>query len=175
MLMGLALAIAALGACSNSPNASHPSLPGGSYINVRFHFRIAYPAGWQVSTGPSPTTSNPLTVEITRSGSQEEAGSLVSMLEISVLSLSNAGVVATATALPSRTGMSATTLSGVPAYADGPTQQPVPGTSAIDTHADYYLAFGAYEYHLSTDSLSTDDSAGALANMLSSFLICCGA
>ncbi|GAC1455210.1 MAG: hypothetical protein PVSMB4_15770 [Ktedonobacterales bacterium] len=44
-------------------------------------------------------------------------------------------------------------------------------TALSDTHTDYYLVHGGYEYQLSTDAVSNDNAAPALAAMLRSFVI----
>jgi hypothetical protein len=161
--------LAGCGSATTQPPPPH--LSGGTYVSTRYHFRVSYPDGWEASTGPRPSATIPLTVEITKSGTRQETGSLLSMLAISVLSLSNAGVAASVQKLPSQPGLHKVTLSGVPAYADAPVQQPVPGTGVMDTHADYYLVHGSYEYQLSTDSISNDNAAATLASMLHSFTI----
>jgi hypothetical protein len=169
--LSVACAFLALVGCGSTANTPAPHLPGGTYTSTRYNFRIDYPAGWQASTGPQPSAIIPLTVEITKSSSRQEAGSLLSMFSISVLSISAAGSTGGGGLLPNTSSMRKITLSGMTAYADKPVQQPVPGTSVVDTHADYYLTHGAYEYQLSTDSLSNDGSSAALASMLHSFKI----
>jgi hypothetical protein len=179
----LAATILALSTCGGTANKPLPHQSGATIGSAQFHFRLTYPDGWDCSwAGPSapaacsspaatPTASAsdviPLTVEITKS----DTGVLPAMLSISVLSLSDPSIGASARALPTQKGLHKVTLSGLTAYADTAVQQPVPGTSVTDTHTDYYLVHRSYEYQLSTDSLSNDDSAAALSSMLSSFTI----
>jgi hypothetical protein len=179
----LAVTILALSSCGGTANKPLPHQSGATIASVQFHFRLSYPDGWHCSwAGPSaptacsspaatPTASAsdviPLTVEITKT----DTGVLPAMLSISVLSLADPGIAAGAKALPTQKGLHKVTLSGLTAYADAAVQQPVPGTSVTATHADYYLVHGSYEYQLSTDSLSNDDSAAALSGMLNSFTI----
>ena len=167
----LASAICGLAGCGSTVNTPLPHLPGGTYTSTRYAFRVMYPTGWQASTGPQPSAIIPLTVEITKSDTRQEAGSLLSMLSISVLSITAASASGGGGLLPNTSSLRKITLSGMTAYADTPVHQPVPGTAIVDTHADYYLRHGAYDYQLSTDSLSNDGSSSALASMVRSFTI----
>jgi hypothetical protein len=163
--------------------------PGGTYTSVKFHFAVTYPAGWQASTGDggvpgawvTPATTGsaaaatpiPLVVTITRAG-QVAGSSTTSSLTITVWDLNNPTAAAQAGSLAKNTALHATTLAGVSGYAAPPVAQPLPGksgatTSITDTHTDYYVVHGGYEYQLTTDAISGDNAGGALQGMLASF------
>ena len=63
------------------------------------------------------------------------------------------------------------TISGLPAYRATSVQQPIANTQYSDTHTDYYLIHGGYEYQLSTDAVQGDNAAAPLDAMLRSFTI----
>jgi hypothetical protein len=168
MCVALALGIL-LAACEQS-------LPGGTYTSKAYHFQVTYPSGWKVNISADTSASVPLLLEITRSAERTTGAPIVSKLAISVLNLSNQFVAEGATRLASNPSYHHTTLGGLPAYATMPLQQALPGangtpTALSDTHTDYYLVHGGYEYQLSTDAVSNDNAAPALAAMLRSFAI----
>jgi hypothetical protein len=162
----LALCMALVTACGGGA-----SLPAGVYTNQQFHFRITYPAGWQVNESQQPGAAAPLIVIITRSGARSISGSLISSLTIDVLTLSDVGGSQVTTQLAKDKTLTPVTLSGLAAYRDQPTRQQGAGnqSGSIVTHTDYYLVQGAYEYQLSLDALSGDESA--LDTMAQSFTI----
>jgi hypothetical protein len=70
----------------------------------------------------------------------------------------------------------AVTLSGLAGYASNPLQQSLPGangtpTAVTDTHTDYYVVHGGYEYHLTTDAVSGEGTDANLQSMMASFTI----
>jgi hypothetical protein len=91
-----------------------------------------------------------------------------------VLDLSNSDVAAANAALAADTSLRKMPLAGTTAYVTPAVQQPIPGNegtpSAVsDTHTDYYLTHGAFEYQLSMDAFSNDASTAALQTMVRSF------
>ncbi len=164
----LALVMAGCGSAGTTPKHD---LPGGEYVNNAYHFRITYPQGWQLNVSPQSSQISPLTLLITRSGELQSTGSLVSTFGITVFDV---GAPPIATAVAGYTNdktLHALTLSGLPAYQGAPIQQAVPNTQYSDTHTDYYLIHGGYEYQLSTDSVRGDNAGPALDSMLRSFTI----
>jgi hypothetical protein len=162
----LALCMALVTACGGGA-----SLPAGVYTNQQYHFRISYPAGWQVNESRQPGAAAPLIVIITRSGAHSALGSLISSLTIDVLALNDVGGPQVAAQLAKDKTLTPVTLSGLTAYRDQPIRQQGVGnqSSSVVTHTDYYLVQGAYEYQLSLDALSGDESA--LDTMAQSFTI----
>jgi hypothetical protein len=142
-----------------------------TYTSTTFHFSISYPSGWVVNTAPDASQIIPLTILITRSTPHQSSGSLESTFTVAVLSLADKDVAASAAKLPKDTTKRHITLAGLPAYADKPNTQQVPGTTATATHADYFFIHGAYEYQLSTDTISSDHVDAAMQSMLQSFAI----
>lgn len=150
---------------------SDSSLPSGVYTNQQYHFRITYPAGWQVNTSQQSGANAPLIVIITRSGARNTPGSIISSLTIDVLALDNAGGTQVAAQLANDKTLTPITLSGQTAYHDKPSQQQGAGNESAFTvtHSDYYLVHGAYEYQISVDALAGDESA--LDTMAQTFTI----
>ena len=176
------------------------TLPGGAYTNTTYHFRVAYPNGWQATSSTGDATI-PLTVTFTRSASHAEGTPGVSALTISVQSLSSPYIAKSAAGLASNQSLRPITLSGLPAYTSGPLHQALPGAQGTPalwipgpngtptphalpagatpppydpgtvTHTDYYLVHGGYEYQLSTDAMSTDGVDSQLSAMVQSFTI----
>lgn len=171
---------------------------GGTYTSAAYHFHIAYPTGWKitVNSGDVPsvwTTQTPggqsatptagqitpvlLLLTITRSSVHTSTPNAVSTLTVTVLDLRAPYIAKQAAALASTPNLHAYTLSGRAGYAAAPIQQQLPGPNgtpggATDTHTDYYLVQGGYEYQISTDVVSGDDGAAqALQTMLRSFTV----
>lgn len=162
----LALCMALVAACGGGA-----SLPAGVYSNQQYHFRVSYPAGWQVNESQQAGAAAPLIVIITRSGTRSDSGSIISSLTIDVLTLNDAGGSHVAAQLAKDKTLTPVTLSGLAAYRDQPMRQQGAGNQSdiVVTHTDYYLVQGAYEYQLSLDALNGDESA--LDTMAQSFTI----
>jgi hypothetical protein len=163
---------------------------GGDYVSAQYHFAVRYPSGWQASAqngdvpgawvtpsatagGPTGASPVPLVVTFTRAGQQGDAQPS-SSLTITVWDLSNPTAASQTAALAKQKTVHAATIAGQPGYAGSPVAQPLPGksgsaTSVTDTHTDYYVIHGSYEYQLTTDAISGDNAASALQNMLASF------
>lgn len=148
-----------------------PSLPAGVYTNQQYHFKVSYPTGWQVNVSQQPDASAPLIVIITRSDAHSTAGSIISSLTIDVLKLSDTGGPQVAAQLAQDKSLTTVTLAGLTAYRDQPTRQQGAGNESAYavTHTDYFIVQGAYEYQMSIDALSGDESA--LDTMARSFTI----
>jgi hypothetical protein len=161
----LALVVALIAACGE------PSLPAGVYTNQQYHFKVSYPAGWQVNVSQQSDADAPLIVIITRSGAHSVTGSIISSLTIDVLKLSDVGGPQISTQLAQDKTLTPVTLSGLTAYQDKPTQQKGAGneSSFTVTHTDYFIVHGGYEYQMSIDALSGDEST--LEAMTHSFTI----
>jgi hypothetical protein len=187
------LLAAALAGCGQT-------LPGGTYTSTTYHFRVAYPDGWQAASSTGDAII-PLTVTFTRSASHTEGSPSVSALTISVQSLSNPYIAKAAAGLTRDSSLHAISLSGLPAFTSGPLQQALPnaqGTPALwipgpngtptphdlpagtptpiynpgtVTHTDYFLVHAGYEYQLSTDAMSRDGVDAELRTMVLSFTI----
>lgn len=164
----LALALAGCGSASTTPKHD---LPGGVYTNNTYHFRVTYPQGWQLNVSPQSSQVSPLTLLITRSGVLQTNASLVSTFGVTVFSLSAPPIATAVAGYATDKTLHALTLSGLPAYQATPVQQAVPNTQFSDTHTDYFLIHGGYEYQLSTDSVQGDNAGPALVAMLQSFAI----
>lgn len=162
----LALCMALVTACG-----SGTSLPAGVYTNQQYHFRISYPDGWQANASQQSGATAPLIVIITRSGERSASGSIISSLTIDVLSLGDAEGPQVTAQLAKDKSLTPVTLSGLTAYRDQPTRQQGAGNESafVVTHTDYYLVQGSYEYQLSIDALSGDEST--LDTMTQSFTI----
>jgi hypothetical protein len=166
---------------------------GGDFASAPYHFDVRYPAGWQVSdnngtvpggwptlsaakgvpTGNSQASPIPLQVTLTRVDESAVPGP-TSSLTITVWDLSNPTGVAQAASLASNKALHPTTVAGLAGLAASPAELPVPGksgtnTTTVDTHTDYYVVHGSYEYQLTTDAISGENADGALASMLASF------
>lgn len=184
----------ALAACGQSFTSNLRPLPGGTYANATYHFTIAYPSGWsytvlscgsdqqggsgcdslQGTSASSGAAPIPLQVTITREGVLTTNSPAVSALTITVLDLSDEYVAKSAAGLASDASLKKTTLAGTTAYASAPVQQEIPGSNGTpsantDTHTDYYLVHGAFEYQITVDALSGDGSEAALQDMVQSF------
>jgi hypothetical protein len=169
----LLLVCGALAGCGSTSATPTHDLPGGVYTSTHYHFRVTYPTGWQLNLAPPQQTSevSPLSLSITRSGVLVTNGSLVSTFSVTV---SNAGYAPIATAVakyPKDPTLHPITLSGLTAYRGTAVQQPIANTQFSDTHTDYYLIHGGYEYQLSTDAVQGDNAAAPLDAMLHSFTI----
>jgi hypothetical protein len=158
-------------ACAGTTTA----LPGGTYSNSTYHFKVTYPDGWQANACGSdrncaqsqPNAPVPLIVVITRTGSHNP-GQLISSLTIDVMTLQALGGADKAAATLERDKtLSPVTISGIAGYQDKPITQQNATTSV--THTDYYLIHGEYEYQISADALSGD--AHTLQTMIQSFAI----
>jgi hypothetical protein len=169
-MLGL-MVLLVLSACGTLASTPKHDLPGGVYTNAHYHFRITYPQGWQVNVSPQSSDISPVNVSITRSADLQTNGSLVSTFTIIVLSTGAAPIATAVARLPKDTSLHALTLSGMPAYQADPVQQPIPNTTFSDTHTDYFLVHGGFEYQLSTDAVQGDNASAALASMLQSFTI----
>lgn len=163
--LGLALA-----ACGQT-TAPVPTFTGGVYANTQYHFKITYPDGWKVNAQPSASTVLPLTVTITRSSAVNTPGDPISTLTIAVFNAHNTNIAKSIKALPADKTLQKTTLAGLSAYASAPVQQQVPSSTITDTHTDYYLVTADWEYQLSTDAISGEDTISALQSMLASFTL----
>lgn len=163
----LALLTVALSACGDTA----PSLPGGVYTNQQYHFRVSYPAGWQVNASEQPNATAPLIVIITRSGATQVPGSQISTLTIDVLDMSNSSIAQTAAALSKNSALSKITFGGQPGFRDKPTQESGAGADVASalTHSDYYVVHGGYLYQVSTDALAGDSAT--LDTMAQSFTL----
>jgi hypothetical protein len=137
LMAGLCLELAA---CGNS-------LPGGTYSNTTYHFRVSYPSGWQVNassgevpstwttpTGgatpePSPTPSQltavPLQVSITRTSDRASTQPVISAFTITVWDLHDPTAAAQAAGWAQNPALHAMTIGGQPGYASAPIQEPV--------------------------------------------------
>jgi hypothetical protein len=167
---------------------------GGDYVSARFHFDLRYPSGWQASvnngdvpgawvtpstaasgtsTGGGASAPIPLVLTITRVGQQNGTGP-TSSLTVTVWDLSNPTAAAQAASLAKNRTLHSAPIAGVPGFAASPTLQPLPGkagssTTVTDTHSDYFVVHGGYEYQLTTDIISGDNAASALQSMVASF------
>jgi hypothetical protein len=155
---------------------SVPKLPGGVYTSTTFHFTITYPAGWQPNalSNSAANAPIPLTVVITRSGSNQTDTSLLSTFTVTVLNAHDPAIASTirsqqAQASGADPTLLTVTLAGQTAYATKPLQQQLPASQRTTTHTNYYILRGAYEYQLSTDAVSGDNADGDLHSMLQSF------
>jgi hypothetical protein len=198
-ILSLALC-AVLAACGGAQRTALPNLPGGTYTSAAYHFRVTYPEGWSLSAnscasggatcsglGAATATTSatqtavpvPLQLIIARTSQGATPSPTVSTLTITVLSLSDPYVAKAAAQLAQDHNLHQTTISGLAAFASAPTQQQLPspgGTpgsgTPTDTHTDYYLVHGGYEYQISMDALSSDSGADqALQAMLQGFTI----
>jgi hypothetical protein len=183
LFMGLALA-----ACGQKA-AAPPQPPGGICKNDTLHFSLTYPKGWLANVAPQSLsatpaanltcdalTTLPASIFITRTGSTQPAGSLVSTFTISVLDAHNPDIAKSITRLQQQAAapnapLHVTKIAGLPAYQSNPVQQQLPNSGASDTHVDYYIITPKYEYALSTDSVQGDAADEALQAMLSSFTV----
>lgn len=153
----LATLTIALSACGGATS----SLPSGVYTSQQYHFRVTYPAGWQVNTSSQPNATAPLIVIITRSGSTAVPGSLLSSLTVNVLSMSAASVAKSANSLSSNSALTATTVGGQAGYRDQTVTETGAGATSSDTltHTEYYVVHGAYFYQISADALTGDGAS----------------
>lgn len=153
LLTSLTIALSACGGES--------SLPSGVYTSQQYHFRVTYPAGWQVNTSSQPNATAPLIVIITRSGSTAIPGSLLSSLTVNVLSMSASSVADSANSLSSNSALTATTVGGQPGFRDKSVTETGSGATSSDTltHTEYYVVHGGYLYQISADALAGDGAA----------------
>jgi hypothetical protein len=162
--------------CALMLAACGESLPGGTYTSSAYHFRVSFPAGWQATAASGDAATIPLVVTFTRSSAHTSGAPMVSTLTVTVLNLSDRYLFGAAAKLAHDPRLQRTTLSGLPAYASPPDQQAIPGamgtpSALTDTHTDYYLVHGGYEYQLSTDAVSGDNADADLQSMLQSFAL----
>ncbi len=198
-ILSLALC-AVLAACGQAQRGALPRLPGGTYTSAAYHFRVTYPEGWSLSvstcesggancsglgaatataTATQTAVAVPLQLIIARTSQRTTPSPTVSTFTITVLNLSAPYVAGAAGQLAKDHNLRQTTISGLAAFASTPIQQQLPGPGGTpgpgtptDTHTDYYLVHGGYEYQISMDALSSDDGADqALQAMLQSFTI----
>ena len=193
VLTALALGVALAG-CGQTFTSNLRPLPAGTYTSATYHFKIAYPSGWGYTVlscgsdqqggsscdslhGTSATsgaTPIPLQLTITREGVLTTGAPAVSALTLSVLDMSDSYVAAAAAGLAGDTSLHQVPLAGTTAYVSAAVQQAIPGSNGTpsatsDTHTDYYLVHGAYEYQISVDALSGDGSTDVLQAMVRSF------
>lgn len=152
----LATLTIALSACGDTS-----SLPSGVYTNQQYHFRVTYPAGWQVNTSSQPNATAPLIVIITRSGSTAVPGSLLSSLTVNVLSMNATSVAQSANALSGNSALTATTVGGQAGFRDQPVTETGTGGASSETltHIEYYVVHGGYFYQISADALAGDGAS----------------
>lgn len=193
VMAALALGVALAG-CGQTFTSNLRPLPAGTYASATFHFKITYPSGWgytvlscgsdqqggsgcdslhgtSASSGAAPI---PLQVTITREGTLTTGAPAVSALTLSVLDMSDSYVAAAAAGLAGDKTLHQMPLAGTTAYVSAPIQQAIPGSNGTpsattDTHTDYYLVHGAFEYQISVDALSGDGSVAVLQGMVQSF------
>lgn len=190
----LALSVALAG-CGQTFTSNLRPLPGGTYASATFHFKITYPSGWGYTVlscgsdqqggsgcdslhGSAPSTGAapiPLQLTITREGALTTGAPAVSALTLSVLDMSDSYVASAAAGLASDKSLHQMPLAGTTAFVSAPIQQAIPGSNGTpsattDTHTDYYLVHGAFEYQMSVDALSGDSSADVLQAMVQSFV-----
>jgi hypothetical protein len=164
-LLGMILA-----ACGQTA-APPPTFAGGVYTNAPYHFSVTYPNGWKVNAQSSTSTVVPLTVYITRSDAVSTPGAPISTLTIAVFNVHDSNIAKSIKSLPTDKALQKTTLAGLPAYASAPAPQQVPGSTITDTHTDYYLVMADWEYQISTDAVSGENSDAALQDMVKSFAL----
>lgn len=195
-LAAVALLAAGCGQAQTHPDPSR-SLPGGTYASQAYHFSITYPSAWALNatgcasgSGTATTCDQlqgtatvgggqsaiPLQITITRAGQSGVATPGVSSLTITVMDLRNTYVAQAAAALSKTHGLQATTVGGQSGYVATPIQQSLPGSqgtpsTVTETHTDYYVVHSGYEYQISVDAVSGDNSDSALAAMLHSFTL----
>ncbi|MGO8949787.1 MAG: hypothetical protein ACLQUY_19465 [Ktedonobacterales bacterium] len=174
------LALVMLAGCRSAPPP--PSASGGVYTSSEYHFRVTYPNGWQVSTPagttPTPSTTIPLEIVITRIDAQSAGGAQVSSFTVVVYNakdkyadLQIKQLLEEAHEPNSPPHITPFTIAGKAGYQDAPVQGTIPGSQITDTHTDYYLITPDYEYQISTDAVSGDNAASALQAMLKSFTV----
>jgi hypothetical protein len=170
------LAVAALSACRSAPPP--PSAAGGTYTSAKYHFSVTYPNGWQVNTpsGSTPSATVPLEIVITQIDAQAAGGAQVSSCTIAVYNAKDKVAAAQINQLlkeahQADSPLKTITISRKSGYQDKPVEGTVPGTQVTDTHIDYYLITSNYEYQISIDALSSDNSMPALQGMLKSFTL----
>jgi hypothetical protein len=165
------LLLVVLAGCGSVSTTPRHDLPGGVYSNNTYHLRVTYPQGWQLNVSPQSSQISPLTVLITRSGELQSTGSLVSTFAITVFDASSPPIATAVAGYARDKTLHALTLSGLPAYQATPIQQAVPNTQFSDTHTDYFLVHGDFEYQLSTDAVQGDNAGSALDSILKSFTV----
>jgi hypothetical protein len=170
------LAVAALSACRSAPPP--PSTAGGTYTSARYHFSVTYPSGWQVNTphGSTLSTTVPLEIVITRIDAQAAGGAQVSAFTLAVYNAKDQVAATQINQLLTKahqadSPLKPITISGKSGYQDKPVEGTVPGTQVTDTHIDYFLITTNYEYQISIDALSSDNSMSELQGMLKSFTL----
>ncbi len=193
----LALALTAVVAACGQAQHNTPTLPGGTYTSATYHFSVTYPQGWSISASlcgageaggnscdslgtatvaSGQTVAIPLQLTITQTSQRSTTAASVSTFAVTVLNLSDANMAQAAAGLATDASLHKTTISGLSGYVSTPEQQSLPGpngtpSAQTDTHTDYYLVHGGYEYQISIDALSGDGAEPALTAMLQSFTI----
>jgi len=172
----IVLAVAALSACRSAPPP--PAVAGGTYTSTTYHFSVAYPSGWQVNTpaGTVSSTTVPLEIVITRIDAQAAGGAQVSSFTVAIYNANDKVAAAEINQLlneahQANSPLQPITIAGKSGYQSKPVAGTVPGTEVTDTHVDYYLITTNYEYQISIDALSSDNSMPALQGMLKSFTL----
>jgi hypothetical protein len=170
------LALAALSACRSAPPP--PSAAGGTYTSSKYHFSVAYPNGWKVNipSGATSSTTIPLEIVITQIDAQAAGGAQVSSFTLAVYNAKDKVAAAEINQLlkqahETNSPLQPITISGKNGYQDKSVEATVPGTQVTDTHTDYYLITSSYEYQISIDALSSDNSMPVLQAMLKSFTL----
>jgi hypothetical protein len=163
----LGLILAACGQTATPP----PTFAGGVYTSAPYHFSVSYPNGWKVNAQSSASTVVPLTVSITRSDAVSTPGAPISTLTIAIFNVHDSNIAKSIKSLATDKTLQKTTLAGLPAYSSAPVQQQVPSSTITDTHTDYYLVMADWEYQISTDAVSGENSATALQDMVKSFAL----
>jgi hypothetical protein len=137
---------------------------------------VTYPNGWQVNTpvGKTSSTTVPLEIVITQIDAQATGGAQVSSFTLAVYNARDKVAAAQINQLLKEAHQAASplqpiTISGKSGYQDKPVVGTVPGTQVTDTHIDYFLVTTDYEYQISIDALSSDNSMPALQGILKSF------
>jgi hypothetical protein len=109
-----------------------------------------------------------------------------SSLTVTIWDLSDPSAAAQAASLTKNPLLHATTIAGEPGLVSAATHQDLPTAvltptahsspgsvsaqaTATDTHTDYYVVHGGYEYQLTTDAISGDNATSALQSMVAGF------
>ena len=166
LVLALLSAVVALTSCNPAP----PTFHAGTYTSSIYHFSVQYPRGWHVNVSPESSKTIPLAIIITQSGGTP-AGNSVSTFSVTVFNANADYIAASIAKLPKDPTLHSTIIGGHNAYASQPQAQQVPGGTETDTHTDYYVVVGSWEYQLSTDAISGAKAENALQQMLASFTI----
>src|SRR5512146_352236 len=178
LLRALAVALAGaacliIAACG-SPSTPQLNLPGGTYNNTTYGFKVTYPRNWQPNSyNATPSTDGsaapiPFNLIITRTGDAHSAASLISTCTITVLNMKNTDIAKSAASLATNKTLQLATIGGEPRDKSNPLVQDIPNSQISVTHIDYYVVHGDYEYQISTDSVKGDNADADLARMVAS-------